>query len=93
MSFIFRAVTHLFENHQILQKNAKNFDKRGKMAKIWIWNTRKFIVNLCRKLGGIDTTELFRLFFIDFSGEKSQDLVKISQRIVEKSQDLFFTRP
>jgi hypothetical protein len=63
------------------------------MAKIGIWNTRKFIVNLCRKLGGIDTTGLFRLFFIDFSSEKSQDLVKISQRIVEKSQDLFFTRP
>ena len=60
------------------------------MAKIGIWNTQKIVVNLCRKLGGIVNTELFRLFFIDFSGEKSQDLVKISQRIVKKSQDLFF---
>ena len=54
---------------------------------------KKIVINLCRKLGGIDTTGLFRLFFIDFSHEKSQDLVKNSQRFVEKSQDLFFTRP
>ena len=63
------------------------------MGKIGIWNTQKIIVNLHCNLGGIVNTELFRLIFIDFSGKKSQDLVKNSQRIVEKSQDLFFTKP
>jgi hypothetical protein len=63
------------------------------MAKIGIWNMRKIVVNLHCNLGEKVNTELFRLFFIDFSSEKSQDLVKISQRIVEKSQDLLFTRP
>jgi hypothetical protein len=63
------------------------------MAKIGIWNTQKIVVNLHCNLGEIVNTELFRLIFIDFSGEKSQDLVKISQRIVEKSQDFIFTRP
>ena len=71
----------------------KNLDKRGKMAKIGSWNTQKIVVNLHCSLGEIVNTELFRLIFIDFSHEKSQDLVKNSQRIVEKSQDLFFTKP
>ena len=63
------------------------------MAKIEIWITQKIVVNLHCNLVEIVNTELFRLFFIDYPHEKSQDLVKISQRIVEKSQDLFFTRP
>ena len=88
-ALIFSTIAHFSRNLQILRKNAKNFDKRGKMGKIGIWNTQKIVVNLHRNLGGIVNTELFRLFFIDFSGEKSQDLVKISQRFVEKSQDFF----
>ena len=93
IALIFSTTVHFSKNLQILRKNAKNFDKRGKMAKIGILIPPKNVVNLYRNSGEMVHTKLFRLFFIDFPNEKSQDLVKISRRVVEKSLDFLFTRP
>jgi hypothetical protein len=93
ISFIFRVIRHFLENHQILTKNAKNFDKSPKTGKNRIWISKNFVVYLYRNLGGMVITGLFRLFLCSKIKEKRLDLVKIPRRLVEKSQDFIFTRP
>ena len=74
IALIFSTIAHFSKNLQILRKNAKNFDKRGKMAKIGILISPKNVVNLYRNSGEMVHTRLFRLFFIDFPNKKVKTL-------------------